>query len=100
VRYVDPQTGIEHLWGIGHLTLRLTAPSENTHAIMTSASTMGLAVGRMRDEHYLALGFSHHERAEVVDGDSALCVGWPRFGAAGIRVGSGWSPQKGMNKCE
>jgi hypothetical protein len=100
VHYVDPGTGIEHLWGFGHLMVRVTKPSVNTRAILTGSSTIGLAVGSTTAERYLALGVARQERAEVVEADTALCVEWPTFGAVGIRIGSGWARGEATNTCE
>jgi hypothetical protein len=100
VRYLDPETGTEHLWGIGHLTIKVTRPSANVHAIVTGASTVGLAVGKVADERYLAVGLARQERAEVAQTDTTVCVERPTLGAAGMRIGSGWAAGEGLGRCE
>jgi hypothetical protein len=93
-RYVDA-SGTEHLWGIGHLTARVTRPTGELRATVTGASTVGLAIGAMPDEGYVALGYAHQERVQLAD-DALVCIARPQLGALGIHVGSRWTEAQSM----
>ncbi len=99
VRWVDERTGVEHLWGVGHLTARVSRPTGGVRAVVTGASTVGLAVGATGHDRYVALGYAQQERAEVLAAGDALCVERPRFGAFGLRLGRAWSEEKERRPC-
>ncbi len=35
VHYYDPKTGAEHIWGVGHLVMKVSAPNEGVRAVVS-----------------------------------------------------------------
>lgn len=87
VRYFDHTSGIEHVWGFGHLRTRVTPVREGVHAVIVGSRTVGLRVGVGRDDRSMALGWSEAERITVAD-DDAVELEWPRGNRFGLSVGA------------
>lgn len=87
VHYYDRKTGTEHVWGVGHMTMKVVPPNEGVQAVVRSTSTAGLAVGSCDGQPYVALGWAAQQRVEVLDENTAIRFEWPD-GFNSIRVGS------------
>ncbi len=100
VRYYDARTGTEHLWGLGHVKVRV-APAEGAAppAVATQIETLGLGVtvggaaqggagaSALPGESGLVLGWERRTRL-LVPPDSALGLEWPGPQLFDVRIGA------------
>ena len=66
IHYFDPTTGTEHLWGFGHMRMKVGAPNEGLQALVRETQTIGLAVGSLEAQSYLSLGIQRKRRTGVL----------------------------------
>lgn len=57
IHYFDPETGIEHLWGIGHMRMKVGEANEGVRAVVVGTDTLGMAAGSTVYDRYVALGW-------------------------------------------
>ncbi len=88
IHYFDPETGTEHLWGIGHMRMKSIAPTEDVRAVVHGTETLGVAFGHLRQEGYLHLGAQRRQVLEVLDADTSVRFEWPDSDFFNVRVGS------------
>lgn len=88
IQYFDPVTGTEHLWGIGHLRMKVSGASEGLKAVVTGTDTLGLAAGSAGSERYITFGWQRLSRLHVITDDTAVRLEWPTSDAFLVRVGS------------
>lgn len=88
IHYVDPATGTEHLWGIGHLKMRAAPPAEGLKAIVRGTEVLGISIGRADQQTYLTVGWHRVQRLDVVEENAAVRLEWPSSDFATVRVGS------------
>ena len=74
VRYYDAETGAEHIWGIGHLVVKTTAPTDGRVAIIRGADLIGLGVSTGTEQGAVALGWSSTWRVEIVETDTSVAL--------------------------
>ena len=52
IHYFDSETGTEHIWGFGHMQMKVSASNEGVRAIVRGTETVGVAIGVGEDESY------------------------------------------------
>ncbi len=88
IHYYDARTGVEHLWGFGHLQMRVQPPTNGVTAAITGNEVVGVRVGAGVSEYGLSVGYDSR-RMVVVDPSAApLVVAWPEADFFSVRVGS------------
>jgi hypothetical protein len=92
IHYYDPDTGTEHLWGIGHMRMKVGETNEGVRAVVTGTDTVGLAGGSAPSERYIAIGWQRLSRLQVLDADTSIRLEWPSADLTSVRVGSGLPP--------
>ncbi len=45
IHHYDAKTGVEHLWGFGHLRMRVHPPTNGVQAVITGNQLVGVRVG-------------------------------------------------------
>ncbi len=88
VHYVDSATGTEHIWGIGHMAMRVSAPNEGVKALGVRTDSLGILIGSADKELQFGAGWNARQRIEIVDENTALCISWPNGSLYNARVGS------------
>jgi hypothetical protein len=88
IHYFDPATGTEHLWGFGHMKMKVAAPNEGLQAVVHGTGTVGIALGTLERQSYFHVGVQRRERLDVVDEDTAIRFEWPTNDLFHVRVGS------------
>ncbi len=88
VHYYDPKTGAEHIWGVGHLVMKVSAPDEGVRAIVRSSETIGVTLSN-RDGPAVTMGWEKWQQLEIVDANTAIRLERPQGDFVNIRVGSG-----------
>lgn len=90
IHYYDPETEAEHIWGIGHMVMKASAPQEGHQALFRGTDVAGLTVGKSDAGGYLVVGWEQRRRMEIVDPNTAIRLEWPRADFLNLRVGSKW----------
>jgi len=88
VHYFDEETGTEHLWGVGHMQMRVAPPEEEVRAVVGQMRTLGLSVGQLQNNRHLALGWHSDTRLYMIDDDTSVRFEWPTSRLFNVRVGS------------
>lgn len=87
VHYYDPKSGTEHLWGFGHMQLKVAPPAEGVQAVVKGTESLGLDIGAGQDDYRIALGW-HRRRQIVVGSNAAVRFEWPNGDFFNTRVGA------------
>jgi len=90
IHYYDQETGAEHIWGVGHMVMRASAPEEGHQAIVRGTDVAGLTVGKSDAGGYLVVGWEKRQRIEIIDPNTAVRLEWPKGDLFNVRVGSEW----------
>ena len=88
VHYFDPHTGTEHLWGVGHLKMKVTPVHEGVRGVVRGVEMLGLGIGRDGSYGYVALGWHNHQRLDILDDNTSIRLEWCGSDFANVRVGS------------
>lgn len=88
VHYYDATTGAEHVWGFGHMVMKVASPVEGQRAVVHGTSLAGVAVGYSGGELGVMVGWESRRRIEVVTEDAAVRLEWPNADFLNVRVGS------------
>jgi hypothetical protein len=88
VQYFDPETGTEHLWGIGHMRMKVGQANEGVRAVVTGTDTLGLSAGSVASEWRITLGWERLSQFRVLDTDTSVRLEWPSSDLFSVRVGS------------
>ncbi len=86
--YFDPETGTEHLWGIGHLKMKVAPPREDVRGVVRGTETVGLAFGTTPHGGFASVGWQEFTTLEVVNRDTELRLEWPSNDLFELMVGS------------
>ena len=92
IHYYDSETGTEHLWGIGHMRMKVGAANEGVRAVVVGTDTLGMAAGSTVYDRYVALGWQRLFRLQVVGEDTAVRLEWPTSDLFSVRAGSELPP--------
>jgi hypothetical protein len=92
IHYFNAETGTEHLWGIGHMRMKIGEVNEGVRAVFTETNTLGMAAGSATYDRYVAVGWQRLSRLQVVDEDTAVRLDWPTSDLFSVRVGSDVPP--------
>lgn len=97
VHYYDKKTGAEHVFGLGHMVMKVSA-SENSHqAVVKGIDIVGLGIGQSKDGGYLSLGWDNRRWIEIIDKNTTVDLVWPNGSFLNTRVGSAW-PQRNLQQ--
>ena len=88
IHYFDSETGTEHIWGFGHMQMKVSASNEGVRAIVRGTETVGVAIGVGEDESYALLGWQKLSNLYIVDSDTAVRLEWPSSDLFEVRVGT------------
>src|SRR5262249_44429279 len=97
IHYFNPETGAEHLWGIGHLRMKVGEAKEGVRAVVAGTDTLGMAAGSAASDRYIALGWQRLSRLQVVGENTAVLLEWPTSDLFSVRVGSELPPELRQN---
>ena len=108
IHHFDPRTGTEHLWGFGHLKMKV-APESGAQPVITGTRLLGLSLRGGRDDYGLTAGWECRSRITMPPSGSLL-LQWPTNVSPlpremrdlfTLRVGTnlppGWETPRGTN---
>ena len=88
VHYYNPRTGVEHVWGFGHLQMRVLPPANGIAAVVKSYSIVGAKVGGSQDDYGFSLGYDSRRMIYVSPLDAHFSLQWPDASFFNVRVGT------------
>lgn len=88
MHYYDPDTGVDHVWGIGHLKMKLAAPEEGVRAAVTGVQLIGVGIGAGRSDYYAQIGWRNANHLRVLQESTCVRLDWPSNDIFSIRVGT------------
>ena len=77
IYYRDPDSGAEHIWGFGHLAMKVTPPLEGKQAIIRRATLTGVAVGTGDGSFGISVGYDRNESILIYDENTAISIQRP-----------------------
>ncbi len=77
IYYRDLDSGAEHIWGFGHLAMKVTPPLEGKRAIIRRATLTGVAVGTGQGSFGISVGYDRNESILVYDENTAISIQRP-----------------------
>jgi hypothetical protein len=75
VHHYDAETGIEHLWGFGHL--RMKAPAMADGPVVAGTDMIGLNVSAGSEQYGVGIGLDSRSRVTVPSDGKMLSLEWP-----------------------
>ncbi|MCF7964583.1 MAG: hypothetical protein K9L79_03475 [Methylobacter tundripaludum] len=77
IYYRDAETGAEHIWGIGHLATKVSAPEDGKQAVIRKATLAGVAFGMEECSVGMSAGWDQRERIAIYDDNTSIAVQRP-----------------------
>ena len=77
IYYRDRETGAEHIWGVGHLSMKVTAPYEEKQALIQRSTLAGIAAGMDNGSLGVSVGYDRREHILIYDQDTAITIQRP-----------------------
>jgi hypothetical protein len=77
VYYRDRDTGAEHIWGFGHLSVKILPPHEGKQALVQRMTLTGLAAGLDNGALGVSAGWDRREHILVYDENSTITIQRP-----------------------
>lgn len=74
VYYRDRDSGAEHIWGFGHLSMKVVPPIEGKQAIIQRTTLTGVAVGLDNGSFGLSVGWDQREHILIYDENTAISI--------------------------
>ncbi len=87
VHYYDHDVGIEHVWGIGHLKMKVAVPTEGVRATVAGVQLVGVGIG-VGQTNYIQIGWSDRRLLRVLNSSTCVRLDWPSNDMFSIRVGT------------
>ncbi len=87
IRYFDPDTGTEHLFGFGHMRMRVSPESEGVRAIGQSTDMLGLGLG-LGSPWFVMAGWNRNTQLRVTNANTKFRLDWPSSDLLEVRVGT------------
>jgi len=77
VYYRDRESGAEHIWGFGHLSMKVIPPLEEKQALIQRTTLTGVAIGMDNGSLGMSVGFDQREHILIYDENVALTIQRP-----------------------
>lgn len=74
VYYRDRESGAEHIWGFGHLAMKVTSPLEGKKALIQKMTLTGMAVGIDNGSMGASVGYDEREHILIYDENTAITI--------------------------
>ena len=88
IHYYDARTGVEHVWGFGHLQMRVLPPTNGIQAVVKGYSIIGAKVGGSPDDYGVSLGYDSRRMIYVSPENALFDLSWPDASFFNVRVGT------------
>ncbi len=98
VHYYDKKTGVEHVFGLGHMVMKVSVPERGHQAVVQGIDIVGLGVGKNKDGGYFSLGWDKRRKIEIIDENTTVDLYWPNGNFLNTRVGSSWPESNSLQQ--
>ena len=88
VHYYDRTSGTEHLWGFGHMKMKVCPPEEGVAAVLKGTTVAGVAVGTDEDGFGVTAGWENRRRLYMNPTNASIRFEWPDGDLFNVRIGS------------
>ena len=88
IQYFDSETGTEHIWGFGHMQMKVSPPTEGVQAVVRGTDVLGLSIGSADQQAYFTVGWHRVQRLDVIAESTAVRLEWPSSDFSEVRVGT------------
>ncbi len=88
IHYYDSKTGVEHLWGFGHVRMRVQPPAEGVQAVVKGYSVVGVKVGGSQEDYGVSVGYDSRRLIVISDTNAAFGLEWPTASFFSVRIGT------------
>jgi len=85
LHYYDAATGVEHIWGFGHMALREVKSSDGDRLVGVAYGTdlFGVAVGRLKSGLFAGFGWQQSHQLDIARSTTAISAhgptAWPAW---------------------
>lgn len=86
--HYDEEAGVEHVWGLGHMKMKVQEPSEGRQAIVSGIEAYGAALGTTPSGAFVSLGWFKNQEVHILDENAQFRLEWPQSDFFSVRVGS------------
>jgi len=88
IQYYDSATQTEHLWGFGHMKMRVAPPVDGVQALYKGKEVIGASIGFGGvDDHFL-LGWNSYKQLTIIGKSTSIRLEWPDSDLFNVRVGT------------
>lgn len=84
----DAETGTQHIWGFGHMSMRVSPAHEGVRAVVNGTESFGFSAGNSLGQGFISLGWHRVQVLQVVDENTQLRLEWPTLNLNDVRVGT------------
>ena len=99
LHHYDETTGTEHIWGFGHMKMRVAPCNEGLRAVVRGTDVFGASLGIGKRESYLTAGWHRTQRLDVIDKNTKVRFEWPSSDFRYVRIGSEFPFAPDANDC-
>lgn len=96
LHHYDESTGTEHIWGFGHMKIKVPQYNEGLQAVVRGTDVLGLSLGIGEQQNYITAGWHRTQRLDVVAESTAIRYEWPDSDFAKVRIGSKFPFRPGL----
>jgi len=87
VHYYEKQSGTEHLWGFGHMKMKIEPPNEGVQAVVKGTETLGFNLAAGQEDYHIGFGWDYRRRI-LISSNAAVRLEWPNGDFFKVRVGT------------
>jgi hypothetical protein len=94
IHYYDPETKAEHLFGFGHMVMKVQDAGAKRVATVTGYTDLGFVAGTDETGGRITAGWSSNKNIQILEPDTAIELIWPSNDLLNIRIGKPFEGQK------
>jgi hypothetical protein len=88
IQYFDKETRTHHLWGFGHMKMRVPDPAENVQAVAQETEILGFGISKGEDKFSIVGGWHEQIKLNIIDEDASVRLEWPKADLFSVNAGS------------
>lgn len=87
INYYDPETRAEHIYGFGHMVMKVQNAGVKRVAIVRGDDYLGLSLGTNDEGVHFGTGWSSRKSIQVLEPNAAIELLWPTSDFLTVRIG-------------
>jgi hypothetical protein len=87
IHYYDPETKTEHLFGFGHMVMKVQDAGAKRIATVTGYTDLGFVAGTDDAGGRITAGWSNNKNIRILEPDTAIELTWPSNDLLNVRIG-------------